>query len=220
MAALRQEQEESATKCEELQSKVKTLQQENLAKEQEIKSLSHNNQRLEGVVEKLEEDVQKHKDLVKEHSEHSNQNESLQRRLQLLEEEAEEADKNMRETNEKYVALCFASATSVSPGMRLRLTDSLLQATSNRCQSWPLRAKSAGSGSGSRSMGREIRGDVQEVQDGPDRIARLPSGYRQHVGCGTGSQTCGTSDGTLSPQPLEAAGLLIQKLGANDTLSA
>lgn len=133
MAALRQEQEESAAKCEELQSKVKTLEQENLAKEQEIKSLSHNNQRLEGVVEKLEEDVQKNKDLVKEHSEHSNQNESLQRRLQLLEEEAEEADKNMRETNEKYVAPVFANRFSVISGMWLRLTDLSLQATSNRC---------------------------------------------------------------------------------------
>jgi tropomyosin len=30
-------------------------------------------------------------------------NETLQRRLQLLEEEAEEADKNLRETNERYV---------------------------------------------------------------------------------------------------------------------
>lgn len=103
MATLRQEQEETAAKCEELQAKVKTLEQENLAKEQEIKSLSHNNQRLEGVVEKLEEDVQKHKDIAKDSGEQINQSESLQRRLQLLEEEAEEADKNMRETNEKYV---------------------------------------------------------------------------------------------------------------------
>ena len=34
---------------------------------------------------------------------HPFQNESLHRRLQLLEEEAETADKTLREANEKYV---------------------------------------------------------------------------------------------------------------------
>lgn len=109
MATLRQEQEETAAKYEELQAKVKTLEQENLAKEQEIKSLSHNNQRLEGEVEKLEGGIKEHKSIADQSSEHSNQNEALQRRLQLLEEEAEEADKNMRETNEKYVSVAMAS---------------------------------------------------------------------------------------------------------------
>lgn len=104
MATLRQEQEATAAKCDELTAKVKQLEQENLAKEQEIKSLSHNNARLEGEVEKLETGIKEHKSVADQSSEHSNQNEALQRRLQLLEEEAEEADKNLRETNEKYVA--------------------------------------------------------------------------------------------------------------------
>ena len=121
MATLRQEQEETAAKCEELQAKVKALQQENLAKEQEIKSLAHNNQRLEGEVEKLEEGIKTHKSIADESREHSNQNESLQRRLQLLEEEAEEADKNMRETNEKYVARCLKESDNFY-ALRIRLT--------------------------------------------------------------------------------------------------
>jgi len=44
-----------------------------------------------------------------EGTQHATQNETLQRRLQLLEEEAEEADKNLRETNDKYVGLTTPS---------------------------------------------------------------------------------------------------------------
>ena len=53
MNNLRLEAEEAQEKVEELKSKVKTLEQENLAKEQEITSLNHRNQLLEGEVEKL-----------------------------------------------------------------------------------------------------------------------------------------------------------------------
>lgn len=104
MNALRLEQEESANKAEELQGKVKLLEQENLAKEQEITSLSHRNQLLETEVEKLEAGHKEAKDKLQEGGQAATQNESLQRRLQLLEEEAEESDKNLRETNEKYVS--------------------------------------------------------------------------------------------------------------------
>lgn len=102
MSSLRVQQEETQTKYEELQGKVKTLEQENLAKEQEITSLSHKNQLLETEVETLETRLKEAKVAADESGQHSTQNESLQRRLQLLEEEAEESDKNIRETNEKY----------------------------------------------------------------------------------------------------------------------
>lgn len=103
MNTLRLEQEEAQAKVQELQQKVKTLEQENLAKEQEITSLSHKNQLLETDVDKLEHGIKDAKIAAEESSQQGSQNETLQRRLQLLEEEAEEADKNMRETNEKYV---------------------------------------------------------------------------------------------------------------------
>ena len=90
---------------EELQGKVKSLEAENLSKEHEISSLRHNNTVLEGEVEKLEGHVKTHKEAAEASSQHGTQNEALQRRLQLLEEEAEESDKNLRETNEKYVSL-------------------------------------------------------------------------------------------------------------------
>lgn len=101
MNSLRIEADENASKAEELKAKVKTLEQENLQKEQEITSLTHRNQLLEGEVEKLETSVKDAKSAAGESSQHSQQNESLTRKLQLLEEEAESADKTLRETNEK-----------------------------------------------------------------------------------------------------------------------
>lgn len=104
MNLLKQKEEEAQLKIEELQGKVKTLEHENLAKEQEITSLSHKNQLLEVEVEKLDEGLKIAKRELDEGRDSGTHNEGLQRRLQLLEEEAEEADKNIRETNEKYVA--------------------------------------------------------------------------------------------------------------------
>ena len=101
MNTLRIEADDNAAKAEELKSKVKTLEQDNLQKEQEITSLTHRNQLLEGEVEKLETSLKEAKSAAGESSQHSQQNESLTRKMQLLEEEAETADKTLRETNEK-----------------------------------------------------------------------------------------------------------------------
>lgn len=103
MEALRLEADDSAAKVEELSADKKRLEQENLAKEQEITSLTHKNQLLEAEVEKLESGLKDAKSLAEESTQAGTHNESLTRRLQLLEEEAEEADKNLREVNEKYV---------------------------------------------------------------------------------------------------------------------
>lgn len=102
MNALRLEADESAAKVEELSAKVKTLEQENLAKEQEITSLSHKNQLLEQELEKLEAGLKDAKAAADDSAQHGSQNESLSRRLQVLEEEAEEYDKKLKETTEKY----------------------------------------------------------------------------------------------------------------------
>ena len=103
MQTLRLEADESSAKAEELKTKVKTLEQENLAKEQEITSLTHRNQVLEGEVETLEDKLKEAKGAAAESSQATTQAESLQRRLQVLEEEAEKADQTLKETNEKYV---------------------------------------------------------------------------------------------------------------------
>ncbi|KAK4086851.1 hypothetical protein PCL_05147 [Purpureocillium lilacinum] len=101
MNSLRLENDEANAKIEELQAKNKVLEQEGLANEQEIKSLQHKNGILEGEVEKLEAQIKDFKKAADEGQQHGTQNETLQRRLQLLEDEAEEADKTLRETNEK-----------------------------------------------------------------------------------------------------------------------
>jgi tropomyosin len=101
MNSLRLEADEAASKVEELQSKVKVLEQDNLNKEQEITALQHRNGVLEGEVDKLETSITDFKKAAEEGSQHGTKNETLQRRLQLLEEEAEEADKTLREANEK-----------------------------------------------------------------------------------------------------------------------
>lgn len=103
MASLRVDQEAAQAKVEELTAKVKTLEQENLAKEQEITSLSHRRQLLETANEKLETTNNELKAAAADGASHGTQNESLQRRLQILEDEAEQADKALRESNEKYV---------------------------------------------------------------------------------------------------------------------
>jgi tropomyosin len=102
MNSLRIEADENASKAEELKQKVKTLEQDNLQKEQEITSLTHRNQLLETEVEKLETGIKEAKATAGEAAQHGQQTEALNRKLQLLEEEAESADKTLRETNEKY----------------------------------------------------------------------------------------------------------------------
>jgi hypothetical protein len=102
MAALRQEADAANVKAEELGTKLKALEQENLAKEQEITSLTHRNQLLESEVEKLEGVSKEHKSRADESAQHGTQNEALLRKIQLLEDEAEAQDKTLRETNEKY----------------------------------------------------------------------------------------------------------------------
>ncbi|CAG7938179.1 unnamed protein product [Penicillium olsonii] len=101
MVALRAEADEAHELVEELKARVKTLEQENLSKEQEITSLNHRNQLLEDEVEKAETSLKEAKEAASQSLQHDTQNEALQRRVQLLEEEAEENDKTLRETNEK-----------------------------------------------------------------------------------------------------------------------
>jgi hypothetical protein len=109
MNSLRIEADENASKAEELKKRVKELEQDNLQKEQEITSLTHRHQLLEGEVEKLEAIVKESKAAADGAAQHGQANEALNRRLQLLEEEAESADKTLRETNEKYMSRLLLS---------------------------------------------------------------------------------------------------------------
>lgn len=137
MNALRLETDQAHAKNEELSTRVKTLEQENLTKEQEILSLTHQKTLLEGEVDKLEKALAEAKSAADTGAAHGSEVDALSRKLQLLEEEAEEADKNLRETNEKQVSLIlfphdqreihpFQKAFAemyLTRRIRLRLTD-------------------------------------------------------------------------------------------------
>lgn len=170
MSALRLEADEAHEKNEELKARVKTLEQENLEKEQEITSLTHRNQLLEGEVEKLESSAKEAKDAASQSAQHDTQNEALQRRVQLLEEEAEEADRNLRETNEKYVPLC--SPLSFLGGAVKANYRTLPQAPPNRRQGWSLRTQGAGFRIISRRVGEQIRGNGKEARGIEERAPR------------------------------------------------
>lgn len=101
MEALRVEADESSSRAEELKAKVKQLEAETTQKEQEITSLSHRNSVLEESVDKLETQVKTFKDEAGAGAQAGTQAESLQRKIQVLEEEAEESDRTIRELNEK-----------------------------------------------------------------------------------------------------------------------
>jgi tropomyosin len=87
---------------DEFAAKVKSLEQENLAKEQEITSLGHQKSHLEAEIEKLEVQVKEHKEKASQHSTHTDQIEALTRKTHLHEEEAEETERQLKETYEKY----------------------------------------------------------------------------------------------------------------------
>lgn len=101
MNTLRLENDDMAAQVNDMKAKVKTLEEDNTAKAHEIKSLTHRNSVLEAEVDKLESGIKDAKTQADESSGHSKQNESLQRKLQVLEEEAEASDKQVRELNEK-----------------------------------------------------------------------------------------------------------------------
>ncbi|RPA89521.1 hypothetical protein L873DRAFT_1754939 [Choiromyces venosus 120613-1] len=86
---------------EELQVKIKVLEQENLQKEQEITSLTHQKALVEAENNKLETHLKEEKEAHVIGSTNSEELQNLQRKVQLLVEEAEAATKNLRETNNK-----------------------------------------------------------------------------------------------------------------------
>ena len=85
-----------------MNAKVKALELATTAKDQEITSLTHRNELLEKKLEEHEEKIEKFKGLENDESGARGERESLLRKVALLEEEAEQNDKNLRETTEKY----------------------------------------------------------------------------------------------------------------------
>lgn len=81
---------------------MKSLELSSTSKDQEITSLTHRNELLEKKLEEYEEKMEKFKGLENDESGARGERESLLRKVALLEEEAEQNDKNLKETTEKY----------------------------------------------------------------------------------------------------------------------
>lgn len=105
MQQLRTEADTAVGRAEEAEAKNKKLEQLLLEKDQEITSLNHKLTVVDADLEKTEGKLSELK-LASQEGEHSKTtNEGLQRKIQLLEEELDAAEKNVKETMEKYVSL-------------------------------------------------------------------------------------------------------------------
>jgi seryl-tRNA synthetase len=183
MEALRVEADESSARAEEYKAKIKQLESETTQKEQEITSLTHKNSVLESEVEKLEGQVKVHKDEAGAGAQAGTQAESLQRKIQVLEEEAEESDRTIRELNEKYVPLfsllfCFTTYHLPSSAPDLQPLTRHLQAPPNRRQVRPLRTQSPSPRAVPRPVGNQVRRDGQEIRRHQEGARRLCQGDR------------------------------------------
>ena len=89
--------------AEEAEAKNKKLEQLLLEKEQEISSLNHKLSVMDADLEKAEGKLTEAKAAQLEGESSKSVNEGLQRKIQLLEEELDAAEKNVKETVEKYV---------------------------------------------------------------------------------------------------------------------
>ncbi|PCH44284.1 hypothetical protein WOLCODRAFT_26668 [Wolfiporia cocos MD-104 SS10] len=101
LQALRGEADSAVARAEEAEAKNKKLEQLLLEKDQEITSLQHKLSVMDGDLEKAESKLSAAKAAQEEGDQSKTMNEGLQRKIQLLEEELDAADKNLKDAMEK-----------------------------------------------------------------------------------------------------------------------
>jgi tropomyosin len=104
MNALRAEADTAADRADAAEAKNKKYEQELLMRDQEIQSLQHQLGVRDSEIEKLEGHVSTAKQAKELGDASRTESENLQRKIQLLEEELDQAEKNAKETVEKYVS--------------------------------------------------------------------------------------------------------------------
>lgn len=107
---LRAEADAATERAEAAEAKNKQFEQELLNKEQEITSLAHKVAILEEQNEKLEGQLAAAKEGSLAGESSSVEAGNLARKVQLLEDELDQAEKNVKETMEKYVLLPHPSS--------------------------------------------------------------------------------------------------------------
>ena len=154
LASLRAEADAAVARAETAEAKVKELEQQILSKDQEITSLNHKLTLAEEESEKYEAKLTEMKAQAQDSESSKSTNDALQRKVQLLEEELDAAEKHSKEVVEKCVLACDASR---SPRW-LMTRCNIMQAATGRCQGGGVRATRTETGAGARSVGEEVRG--------------------------------------------------------------
>lgn len=108
MNTLRAEVETATDRAEAAESKNKKLEHEILVRDQEIQSLNHQVSLRDTEIDKLEGHVSTAKQAKEAGDVTRTESEKLQRKIQVLEEELDQAEKNAKETVEKYIPLIVA----------------------------------------------------------------------------------------------------------------
>lgn len=101
MARLRTEVETANAQVMELEDKLKRSEEEKMQQEHEIVSLSNQNKHLTDDLETALEKIEQLKALEEDGDGLKKENDSAQRRINLLEQELENSDKSLRETTAK-----------------------------------------------------------------------------------------------------------------------
>lgn len=103
MNSLRAEADNAVLRAEEAEAKNKKYEQALLEKDQEITSLQHRLSSLDAEQEQTEAKLTELKKGLVDGESSKTSAEGLVRKVQLLEEELDAAEKNVKETAEKYV---------------------------------------------------------------------------------------------------------------------
>jgi len=101
MASLRLEADKATLRAEDIEAKYKILEQLLLEKDHLINSLTHKLDLAIQQLEKAEAELEKYKKASLEGEQSKTTSEGLARKVQLLEEELDAAEKNVKETVEK-----------------------------------------------------------------------------------------------------------------------
>lgn len=109
LAALRAEADTAVERAEAAEAKNKQLEQLLLGKDQEITSLNHRLNVIDSTLHESEENLAKTKSALEEAEHGKATNESLTRKIELLEDELDTAEKNLKETVEKCVPVSLPS---------------------------------------------------------------------------------------------------------------
>lgn len=109
MNQLRFEADNAVTRAEDAEAKNKKYDQLILEKDQEITSMTHKISVLEAELDKVDAKLAEAKASQEEGESLKSTNENLTRKIALLEEELDAAEKNVKETMEKYAVATIST---------------------------------------------------------------------------------------------------------------